>query len=75
MKEHLQSKLDKYEQIGLNAFGERLADSYGSPEELATILDLGIEMLFYVEENTFDRRKVQNVVSALKDIIGLLRQE
>ena len=50
-------------------------DSYGSPRELIKHLDLGIEMLFYIEEDTFDRKDVQNVVSALKIIITVLRQQ
>lgn len=49
-------------------------ESYGSPSKLAEHLDLGIEMLFYLEENTFDRRDVQSVVSALRGVIGILRE-
>ncbi|WP_231562617.1 hypothetical protein [Muricauda sp. MAR_2010_75] len=48
-------------------------DSYGSPEELAKILDLGVVMLFYLEEDTFSRREVQSVVEALKGIGEWLR--
>ncbi len=55
-------------------FDYLIRDSYGSAAELATILDLGIEMLFYLEENTFDKREVQGVVSAIRDIIGELRK-
>ncbi|MBS9462504.1 hypothetical protein KIM67_08785 [Flagellimonas sp. 389] len=51
-----------------------IVDSYGSPEELAKILDLGIEMLFYLEADTFERREVQHVVSALRDISIVLRK-
>lgn len=50
-------------------------DTYGSPEELAEYLDLGIEMLFYLEEDTFEKRDVQAVVSALRGIIGVLRNK
>ena len=50
-------------------------DTYGSPEELAEYLDLGIEMLFYLEEDTFEKRDVQSVVSALRGIIGVLRNK
>lgn len=50
-----------------------IVDSYGSPEELAKILDLGVEMLFYLEEDTFHRRDVQSVVSALRAVIGVMR--
>ena len=52
---------------------EFIYDTYGSPEELAKILDLGIEMLFYLEEDTFDRGEVQQVVSAMRGVIGVLR--
>ena len=53
---------------------ELIDDTYGSPEELANILDLGVEMLFYLEEDTFDRREIQSVVSALRQIIAIFRQ-
>ncbi|UII74460.1 hypothetical protein LV716_09290 [Flagellimonas sp. HMM57] len=51
-----------------------ILDAYGTPEELAKILDLGIEMLFYLEADTFERREVQHVVSALREISTILRQ-
>lgn len=51
-----------------------IEDRYGSQEGLAKILDLGIEMLFYLEEDTFEKREVQQVVSALRGIAQLLRQ-
>ena len=57
-----------------NRLWELIDDTYGSPEELANILDLGVEMLFYLEEDTFDRREIQSVVSALRQIIVILRQ-
>ncbi len=43
-------------------------------EELAECLDNGIEMLFFIEEDTFDRKDVQNVVFALKRFIRFLRK-
>lgn len=49
-------------------------DWYGSPEELAKILDLGVEMLFYLEADTFDRKEVQQVVAALRGIVVGLRR-
>ncbi|MEO1485941.1 MAG: hypothetical protein AAFU57_09345 [Bacteroidota bacterium] len=52
-----------------------IEDAYGSTEDLAKILDLGIEMLFYLEENTFARREVQEVVSALRIMISVLRSK
>jgi hypothetical protein len=45
-----------------------------SPEEFAKCLDLGIEMLFYIEEDTFHRKDVQNVVFAIRRIIDNLRK-
>lgn len=51
-----------------------IADSYGSPEGLAKHLDLGIEMLFYIEEDTFDRKDIRSVVSAIRGIVNVLRQ-
>ncbi|MFS4454515.1 hypothetical protein [Maribacter sp. 2304DJ31-5] len=54
---------------------EMIDESYGSPEKLAKHLDLALEMLFYVEEDTFDRREVRSVVSALRTIISTLRQQ
>ena len=50
-----------------------IKDAYGSKEDLAKFLDVGIEMLFYLEENTYARREVQEVVSALRTIIGSVR--
>ncbi|WP_127140062.1 hypothetical protein [Flagellimonas marinaquae] len=53
-----------------------IEDTYGSPEELAKILDYGIEMLFYLEEGSFEQREVQEVVVALRGIVvGLRKQE
>ena len=52
-----------------------IEDVYGSKERLAKIIDLGIEMLFYLEEDSFERRDVQNVVSALRGISNMLRQQ
>ncbi|MEM9077263.1 MAG: hypothetical protein AAGC43_09490 [Bacteroidota bacterium] len=57
-----------------NELSEYLTDSYGSPEELTLVLHSCIEMLFYLEEDVFNRREVQNVVSALKDTMVLLKQ-
>lgn len=50
-----------------------IEDTYGSSEELAKILDYGIEMLFYLEEDSFDQKEVQNVVAAIRGIVLLLR--
>ncbi|MEC7262467.1 MAG: hypothetical protein VXW38_01930 [Bacteroidota bacterium] len=48
-------------------------DAYSSPAELADILDLGLEMLFYVEEGAFSQRELQQVATALREINGVLR--
>ena len=52
----------------------RIEEAYGSKEVLANHLDKGIEMLFYVEENSFDRMEIQNVVAALREIVVMLRK-
>ncbi len=49
-------------------FFDLLQEAYASPTELAEVLDLGIEMLFYVEEGSFTRREIQNVATALRGI-------
>lgn len=51
-----------------------IEDSYGSPEKLAQILELGIFMMFFLEEDTFSRREVQDVVEALQGIVVGLRR-
>ena len=48
-------------------------DAYGSPAELANVLDMGLEMLFYVEEGVFSQRELQQVATALRKINGFLR--
>lgn len=55
------------------AFSEWIVDTYGTPEELAKILDFGVEMLFYLEEGSFDRKEVQQVVAAMRGIVVGLR--
>ncbi len=49
-------------------------DTYGSPEEFAKTLDFGIEMLFYLEEDSFEPKEVREVVAALRGIVNLIRQ-
>lgn len=51
-----------------------IEDAYGSPEVLAQQLDLAVEMLFYVEEDTFSRRELQEVASALMNVVRVLRK-
>lgn len=50
-----------------------IEDAYGSPEALAQQLDLAVEMLFYVEEDTFSRRELQEVATALRKVVSILR--
>ena len=52
-----------------------IEDTYGSPEELAKVLDFGIEMLFYLEEDSFDRKEVREVVSAMRGLVRVLKGE
>ncbi|MEM9363924.1 MAG: hypothetical protein AAGA43_14890 [Bacteroidota bacterium] len=55
-------------------FKNWIEETYGSPEKLAQVLDFVIEMLFYLEENTFEKREVQDVVSAMSGIVLKLRK-
>ena len=50
-------------------FKEFVEDGYGFSEALAKILDLGVVMLFYLEEDTFSRREVQSVVEMLQGLV------
>nr|WP_299000579.1 hypothetical protein [uncultured Allomuricauda sp.] len=50
-----------------------IEDTYGTPETLARQLDLTVEMLFYLEDNPFTKREVQNVVAAPRDLVGVFR--
>jgi hypothetical protein len=52
-----------------------IEDAYGSPEALAQRLDLTVDMLFYVEEDTFSRIELQEVATALRKIAYVLRKE
>ena len=50
-----------------------LEERYGL-EGVVETLGLALEMLFYLEEDTFSRREVQSVVCVLRDISTGLRQ-
>ncbi|MEC3966828.1 hypothetical protein [Flagellimonas halotolerans] len=52
---------------------ELFKDAYASPIELAEVLDLGMVMLFYLEEDTFSRREIQDVAAALQEVSGVLK--
>ncbi|WP_375323626.1 hypothetical protein [Flagellimonas sp. GZD32] len=49
-------------------FLDLFEEAYASPEELAEVVQLGMEMLFYVEEGSFSRTEIQNVATALNRI-------
>ncbi len=55
-------------------FLDLFEDAYASPAELAGVLDLGIEMLFYVEEGVFSKEDMRNVLTALRKITLELRK-
>ncbi|MGW9687188.1 hypothetical protein [Flagellimonas sp. 2504JD1-5] len=57
----------------LKQFREWVKEGYGSSEEFAKILDQGIEMLFYIEDDVFTKREIQGVVAALRGIIDAIR--
>lgn len=63
--------LTKEQEACLNRLIE---EGYGESKELAKHLDAAVEMLFYVEEETFVRKDIQNVVSALRGISIALRK-
>lgn len=67
MEDYWETPEDEY-------FSELINDSYGSPSRLANFLDKGIEMLFYLEEDTFEQKDIQSVVSAIRGIVEVLRQ-
>ncbi|MEO9513415.1 MAG: hypothetical protein ABJN84_15170 [Flavobacteriaceae bacterium] len=50
-----------------------IEEGYNTPAEMAKVLDLGVEMLFYVEEEAFTQREIQQVVTALRTVIEVLR--
>ncbi len=56
-----------------NQLLELIEDQYGTPETLANWLDLAVEMLFYVEEDTFSRVELQEVATALRKVTVVLR--
>lgn len=57
----------------LDELSQIIEDQYGTPEVLANWLDLAVEMLFYVEEDTFSRRELQEVASALMSVMRVLQ--
>lgn len=59
---------------GSSDLSEMIEELYGSPEQLADVLNLGMEMLFYLEEDTFERRDVQHVAFAIRFVRDVLIQ-
>jgi len=51
-----------------------IIEAYGSREGLAEVLNLGIEMLFYLEEDTFEQGDIQKVASAIRTACEFLKQ-
>lgn len=49
----------------LNAW---IKDTFGTTEVLVEYLDLAVEMLFYVEQDSFEQQELQDVVTVLKGI-------
>ena len=74
------SKFTPYQNLSMSNqsqvdFLEQVQDSYGSTQELANMLDMGVEMLFYLEENNFNKQDGQNVVTALRAVTTALRKQ
>ncbi|MEL6974688.1 MAG: hypothetical protein AAGL29_04765 [Bacteroidota bacterium] len=65
----------KLDSSGASGLSELIEDIYGSAEGLIDHLHLAIEMLFYLEDDTFDKREIQAVVSALKGVIAALQAQ
>lgn len=59
----------------LDELSKIIEDQYGSAETLANWLDLAVEMLFYVEEDTFSRIELQEVATAIRGVVRVLRSE
>ena len=45
-----------------------------SKEDLVMYLDKGKDMLFFIEEDTFDKKDIQNVVFAIRSVIEVLKE-
>lgn len=51
--------------VELNAW---IKDCCGTPEVLGHYLDLAVEMLFYVEQDSFEQQELQDVVTVLRGL-------
>ncbi|MCR9263823.1 MAG: hypothetical protein NXH86_06670 [Flavobacteriaceae bacterium] len=63
--------MNQIQMAQLNAW---ITDTYGSPAILAHYLDLAVEMLFYLEKDSFEQMEIQNVVTALKGMERVMRK-
>ncbi len=57
----------------LGKLTELIEEGYNTPAEFANVLDLGVEMFFYIEEEAFTQREIQQVACAIRGIVGVLR--
>ena len=62
--------LTKSQITELNAW---ITDTFGTTEVLVEYLDLAMEMLFYVEQGTFEQRELQDVVTVLRGLKQVLK--
>lgn len=56
----------------ITELNEWIVDTFGTKEVLAEYLDLAVEMLFYVEQDTFGQRELQGVVTVLRGLKRVL---
>jgi len=52
----------------ITELNEWIVDTFGTTEVLVEYLDLAVEMLFYVEQDTFEQRELQDVVTVLREL-------
>ncbi|WP_318343689.1 hypothetical protein [Flagellimonas baculiformis] len=57
----------------ITQLNEWITDTYGTFGELAHYLDLAVEMLFYVEQDLFGQRELQEVITVLYGLRRVLR--
>ncbi|AEM71394.1 hypothetical protein Murru_2356 [Allomuricauda ruestringensis DSM 13258] len=56
-----------------NELSQLISDTYGTSEAFTQHLELCLEMLFYLEEDTFSRVEIQEVATALRRVVRVLR--
>jgi glutathione S-transferase len=57
-----------------NDINDVIEDAYGSKAGLAQILESGLELLLFIESDTFQQRDIQNVATAIRIASEFLRQ-